>query len=142
MTNKKSLIHGQFEVTINGQILISHTSGPFNLECIHAYREHLDLMVQSLAGQRWAMLAVAEGAPLHTPESLAEMVRTIVHQRKLGRCATAIVIGDVEGLNIVKSMLSGMYAQANEPHIYAADEASATIWLNAQIANAESSRAE
>jgi hypothetical protein len=142
MTSNKSLIHGRFEVTIKEQILISHTSGPFNLECIHAYREHLDLMVQSIAGQRWAMLAVADSAPLHTPESLAEMVKTIVHQRKLGRCGTAIVIGDVEGLNVVKSMLTAMYVQANEPHIFAADEASATIWLNAQIASAESSRAE
>jgi hypothetical protein len=142
MTSNKSLIHGRFEVTINGQVLISHTSGPFNLECIHAYREHLDLRVQSLAGKCWAMLAVADSAPLHTPESMAEMINTILHQRKLGRCATAIVIGDVEGVNIVKSMLTTMYVQANEPHIFASDEASAMIWLEAQIASAESSGAK
>lgn len=139
ITNNQSAIHGRFEVTIDGQILISHTWGPFNLECIHAYREHLDLKIESLKGKAWAMLAIAEGAPLHTPASMEEMINTILHQRILGRCATAIVIGNVEAVNIVKSMLSTMYLQANEPHIFASDEASAMIWLTARIANAASS---
>ena len=88
------------------------------------------------------MLAVANGAPLHTPTSMEEMVKTIQYQRKLGRCATAIVIGDVEAANIVKYMLSSMYLQADEPHIFAGDEASATTWLETQIANAQTAWAK
>ena len=139
MTSTQNAIHGRFEVVTKGQILVSHTWGPFNVECIHAYREHLDLQVKSLAGQRWAMLAVTIGTPLHTPESIAEMVSTIEHQRSLGRCATAIVFIDVEAESVMKSMLSTMYSQADEPFIFASDEASATTWLQEQIANAENS---
>jgi hypothetical protein len=139
MTDNQSVIHGRFEVTVKGQILISHTWGPFNVECVHAYRKQVDLNVASLEGQRWAMLAVTIGAPLHTPASMAEMVNTILHQRNIGRCATAIVLMDVESEIIVKSMLSGMYVQAGEPHIFASDEASAITWLNEQIVIAECS---
>ena len=135
MSSHQSTIHGRFDVTAKGQILISHTWGPFNVECVHAYRDYLQLQIKSLAGQRWAMLAVTTGAPLHTPDSMAEMISTIQQQRKLGRCATAIVLVDVEVESIVKSMLTGMYNQANEPFMFARDEASATIWLEAQIAN-------
>ncbi len=142
MTDNQSVIHGRFDVTIKGQILISHTWGPFNVECIHAYRKEVDLKVASMAGQHWAMLAVAIGAPLHTPDSMAEMVSTISHQRTLGRCATSIVLMDVESENIVKSMLSTMYLQAAEPHIFSSDEASATAWLKEQISIAESSSAK
>ena len=131
----QSAIHGRFEVAAKGQILMSRTWGPFNVECVHAYRDYLQLQIKSLAGQRWAMLAVTTGTPLHTPDSMAEMVNTIQQQRKLGRCATAIVLVDVEVESIVKSMLTGMYNQANEPFIFASDEASATIWLEAKIAN-------
>ena len=131
----QSAIHGRFEVVAKGQILMSRTWGPFNVECVHAYRDYLQLQIKSLAGQRWAMLAVTTGTPLHTPDSMAEMVNTIQQQRKLGRCATAIVLVDVEVESIMKSMLTGMYNQANEPFIIASDEASATIWLEAKIAN-------
>jgi hypothetical protein len=137
MTNTQTAIHGRFEVTSNGNVLVSHTWGPFNVECIHAYRDHLDHQVKSLTGKRWAMLAVAYGTPIHTPESMAEMISTIQHQRKLGRCATAIVFIDVEAENIVKSMLTAMYEKASEPFIFASDEATAMTWLEAQIANAE-----
>ena len=134
MSSHQSTIHGRFEVTADGQILISRTWGPFNVECVHAYRDRVNLQVESLSGQRWAMLAVTTGMPLHTPDSMAEMVSIIQQQRKLGRCATAIVLVNVEVESIVKSMLSVMYNQANEPFIFANDEASATIWLEAQIA--------
>lgn len=137
MTSNQSAIHGRFEVSANGQILLSRTWGPFNVECVHAYRDYLNLQVKSLAGQKWAMLAVTIGMPLHTPDSLAEMVNTIRQQKKLGRCATAIVLVDVEVENVVKSMLTSLYNQANEPFIFADDEASATIWLEAQIAGAK-----
>ena len=137
MTSNHSAIHGRFEVTAKGQILTSRTWGPFNVECIHAYRDYLNLQVKSLAGQRWAMLAVTTGAPLHTPDSMAELINTIQQQRKLGRCATAVVLVDVEVESIVKSMLTSMYNQANEPFIFANDEASASAWLETQIANPE-----
>lgn len=133
MTSTSSAIHGRFEVITKGKILVSHTWGPFNVECIHAYREHLDSQIKSLTGKRWAMLAVTYGSPIHTPASMAEMVSTIQYQRSLGRCATAIIFVDVEAESVVKSMLSTMYSQANEPYIFASDEASATVWLNAQI---------
>jgi hypothetical protein len=134
MIINQSAIHGRFEVAAKGQILISRTWGPFNVECIHAYREDVNLQVKSLVGQRWAMLAVTIGTPLHTPDSMAEMVNTIRQQRNHGRCGTAIVLVDVEVESIVKAMLTAMYTQANEPFIFADDEASATIWLEAQIA--------
>lgn len=137
MMDYQSAIHGRFEVAAKGQILISRTWGPFNVECILAYRDHVNLQVKSLAKQRWAMLAVTIGTPLHTPDSMAEMVNTIDQQRKLGRCATAIVLVDVEAENLVKSMLTTMYNQANEPFIFADDEASAAIWLETQITNLE-----
>jgi hypothetical protein len=138
MKINQSTIHGRFEVAVSGQVLISRTWGPFNLECIHAYREHMNLHIQSLVGQRWAMLALACGEPIHTPESLAEMVNTIEHQRTLGRCATAIVLINVEGANMVKLMLSSMYEKANEPFFFAEDEASAMSWLKEQIASSSS----
>ena len=137
MTITQSAIHGRFELTAKGQILVSRTWGPFNVECIHAYRDHLNLLVESLAGKRWAMLAVTFGTPLHTPESMAELVNTIQQQRKLGRCATAIVLVDVEAENIMKSMLTAIYKQAEEPFIFANDEASAALWLEDQITKAE-----
>ena len=86
------------------------------------------------------MLAITIGTPLHTPDSMAEMICTIRQQRQLGRCATAVVLVEVDVASIVKSMLTAMYNQAEEPFIFADDEASATQWLEAQIAIAEKSK--
>ena len=139
MITNPSAIHGRFEVNAKGPILISRTWGPFNVECVLAYREQVNRQIKSLAGQPWAMLATTIGSPLHTPDSMAEMIHTIQQQRQLGRCATAIVFVDVDVESIMKSMLTSMYTQADEPFIFAADEASATQWLEAQIANAKKS---
>lgn len=140
MKPSQSAIHGRFEVAAMGPILISRTWGPFNLECILAYREQVNLQAKSLAGRSWAMLAITIGTPLHTPDSMAEMICTIRQQRQLGRCATAVVLVEVDVASIVKSMLTAMYNQAEEPFIFADDEASATQWLEAQIAIAEKSK--
>ena len=127
-------IHGRFDVSISGRILVSRTWGPWNLEFVHAYREDMDRKVRSLAGQPWAMLALPGGEPIHTPESLAEMVNTILYHRTLGRCGTAIVLVNVEATNLIRLMLSSMYAQADEPCFFPDDEASAIAWLEARIA--------
>lgn len=130
-------IHGRFDVSIRGRILVSRTWGPWNLEFVHAYRKDMDRKVRSLAGRPWAMLALTGGEPIHTPESLAEMVHTIRHHRTLGRCGTAIVMVNVDATNLIRLMLSSMYAQAGEPCFFPDDEASAIAWLEARIAEAK-----
>jgi len=131
-------MHGRFDLAVDGRVLISRTSGPWNLECVLAYHDETNRKVQSLAGSPWVVLALVGGEPIHTPESMAEIVTTIRDHRMLGRCATALVFVDVDvdARNLMKLMLSPMYVQAHEPCWFADDEATALAWLKVQLAAA------
>jgi hypothetical protein len=133
MSTALNRIHGHFEITLEGRILVNRTWGPWNRELILAYREEMDRIVNRLAGERWAMLAFASKEPMHTPDSLAEMVAAIAHQRMQGRCATAVVLQDVVGEGMVKMILSRMYTEAGEPFIFADDADHARSWLQSQL---------
>jgi hypothetical protein len=129
-------MHGRFELDIDGRIFISRTWGPWNLECVQAYHEETNRKVQLLSGAPWVVLALVGGEPIHTPQSMAEVVRTICDHRAMGRCATALVFVDidVDARNLMRLMLSPMYVQAEEPFYFADDEATARAWLQAQLA--------
>ena len=126
-------MHGFFEVSVEGRILISRVTGPWNLEAVEAYSEEVNRKIKQLIGQPWGVLAIVSGEPIHTPESMQEMTDTIRFHRSLGRCATALVFVDVEGVHLMKTMLAPMYIDSKEPYYFADDEASARSWLIEQL---------
>jgi len=126
-------IHGLFEVSVEGRILISRVRGPWNLEAVAAYRDEVNRKVEALIGQPWGVLAIVGGEPIHTPDSMQEVTDAIRFHRTLGRCATALVFVDVEAVGLMKTMMAPMYIHSNEPYYFADDEAAARSWLREQL---------
>jgi hypothetical protein len=126
-------IHGQFELSVEGHILIARGRGPWNLEAIKAYGIDSNAKIQLFADEPWGLLAIVEGEPFHTPESVNALVNIIDAHRKHGRCATALVLLDVTSPIFAKLMLSRIYVEAREHFYFANDEASALMWLTDQI---------
>ncbi len=127
--------HGEFEFSVEGRVLRVRTSGPWNKELIQQYAGVLAQALASLAGAPWGVFATVVGQGLHTPESFAEMQAGIGRQRAIGRCATAVVLENVEGAPIVQRMLERMYREAGEPAAFFDDSAAAMAWLRARIAD-------
>lgn len=121
--------HGTYALHIEGRILVSHVSGPWNRELIEDYVGAITAMIGKLAGSPWAMRATVTKNGMHTPESYAGLVEGIRRQRPLGRVATAVILCDVEAPTIVRSVLEKMYIEAEEPHAFFDDETSANAWL-------------
>ena len=128
-------IHGEFEITIEGRLLVSRVRGPWNFEAVQAYGEETARKVNILAGQPWGVLAITGGEPLHTPDSIDKLVEIIQTHQKLGRCGTALVFeGLTEPAKILQTMLAQMYILSQEPYIFANDQDSARQWLHEQLA--------
>ena len=132
-TSNHYRIHGEFDVSVDGQILISRVFGPWNFEAVEAYGIEVNKKIQLLAGKPWGLLAVIGGEPFHSPKSIEELIHIVRSHRKLGRCGTALVLVDVESPILVKLILSQIYVKAEEPFYFAADETSAIVWLNDKI---------
>ncbi|MFZ6849177.1 hypothetical protein [Undibacterium sp. RuRC25W] len=128
-------IQGQYELRIEGRMMISRVCGPWNIHAVNAYRDAAERIIQALSGAPWVLLAVLSGEPLHTAESIDELAEMIRGHRQLGRCGTALVFeGPIALARIHQLMLSKMYIMSGEPHYFANDEASALLWLERQLA--------
>jgi len=133
-------IQGQYELGVDGRILVSRVCGPWNFQAVKGYREAADEIIKTLSGAPWVVLAEISGEPLHTAESIDELAKIICSHRGLGRCGTALVYeGESAIARIHQLMLSRMYIMSGEPYYFAENETDALAWLGQRLAEEMSS---
>jgi hypothetical protein len=105
-------LHGQYDIQIQGRILLVDATGPFNEAIVKSYLGDLQTAVETLAPEPWALLAVFHDVSLFTPEAEAELIRVTRWRvgKGLSRCALTLI--DIVGAEIVKDQLSRIYAAA------------------------------
>lgn len=133
MTSPLFAPHGQRSLSVEDRLIVVHSRGPWNAEFVHEGHVMMLKAIESMAGKPWMLLGMIYGEGLQTPEAYAAQVASIQAQRPLGRKGTALVLVDKGASSFFVNFYRDMYAAANEPVTFFADEASARAWLATQL---------
>jgi lysine/ornithine N-monooxygenase len=104
--------HGQFEVSIEGGVIISDVTGPFNAEIIREYASAMEeaiAVVASSGTATFAILATVRGASVFIPEAEQRFIELTKHRRERGLRAVAIIYDNVEAESLVRQQYERIY---------------------------------
>jgi hypothetical protein len=104
--------HGEFELSIDGRLLVVDVVGPWNLELIQNYTAQVAPLARQLASTGpWVLISVARRSVLFTPEAIEALRETAQrHSAESRRVATAYVVGPtVEGYQVVNAIFEDIY---------------------------------
>jgi len=104
--------HGDFELSIDGRLLVVDVAGPWNLELIRNYAAQATPLARQLAETGpWVLISVARRSVLFTPDAIEALRETAQrHTADSGRIATAYVVDPaVEGYHLVNAIFEEIY---------------------------------
>lgn len=133
MNRIKFMPQGDFYVATEKQIMVARITGPWNEELAHLFGRKANECADSLSGTHWALLATIFNDGMHTPDTFDATVQMVRQHRQKGRTATALVLRDVDGQEIVRKVFSRLYEKAGETYAFFDDEASARCWLEDRL---------
>lgn len=136
MNNIQSMFppHGESSITVEDQILVVRTQGPWNRELVLTAGEIVLAKAKEFEGRPWCLLGIIYGDGLHTPDAYQEMIHAIRTQQTIGRNGTALVLVDVGDSRFYRDIYARMYGAAEEPVQFCADEAAARDWIATRLA--------
>ncbi len=120
---------GDFSVAAENHFMVARITGPWNEELARLFGRKANDCAELLAGTSWVLMATIINEGMHTPDTFSATVEMVRQHRQKGRTATALVLKDVDGAEIVRSVFSRLYKKAGEPHAFFDDEISARAWL-------------
>ncbi|MBS1198949.1 MAG: hypothetical protein H6R18_2734 [Proteobacteria bacterium] len=133
MSRIKFMPQGDFSVATENQILVASITGPWNEELAYLFGRKANECADLLSGTRWALLATIFNDGMHTPDTFDATVQMVRQHRQKGRAATALVLKDISGPEIVRRVFSRIYEKAGETYAFFDDEASARCWLEDRL---------
>ena len=83
--------HGGFRLTLQGNIMFAHITGPWNAETANAFKGAINKEIEPLKGQSWAIICDIYEWELCTPDCELLIVDFMVKCRELGLKRSAIV---------------------------------------------------
>ncbi len=133
----KYLMHGVIDVEQQGQIIVGHVVGPWNVELIEYYREQmLKLIPKVMANGPWATIVELKGAAICPQEAIDLIKQGITADAVKHRVCTCYVITpDVEGYHLMNRVWRKLYEGIVPFEIFASME-EAIAWTEQQIAAA------
>lgn len=127
--------HGQVEVHLEGRILMTSLTGPFNVELIrHWIRISAPLAEQLGRELPFGSINIVRGSILSSPEAFDLLGRTLYHftHTLYGVASACVADAAVEGRDMIESSYMRRHAQ-NLPQRFFYDLDSARAWVNEQI---------
>ncbi len=125
--------HGKFFSRVEGRLMISEVTGPWNKELVEEWALGSNPVAKSLGMH--IGIAVIHGSMLCTPEALLVLRRAAEHAAKALSCVAHVIVADksVEGRDFVESSFIRTYRGVLPLAIfYTLDEA--REWSLAQLA--------
>jgi len=123
---KKFASHGQFKISLDGNIVIIEAEGPWNGEFFVNMHRSLAEQVGKLNTDNYALLVVLKGEAVATFDSIE------VHNKyvRAGNTkAIAISLECCETPSIAKALFQRVYEENNLPHQFFSESASAKEWV-------------
>ncbi|MCU7553427.1 hypothetical protein OCL06_02310 [Alteromonas sp. ASW11-19] len=109
-------IHGEYNLTLCGEHLITHAYGPWNLECVYAYTRDYVQEVAPVYGARWADITILEGESLMVPAAEARLRHGIAIAAEHGLASVALVLENSSVRNSTRAQLDNIYEAHSLPH--------------------------
>lgn len=130
-------VHGSVELHIQDRILYIEGAGPWNIEAIKETQANFTHLIEQLRGAPWAALVVLKGDPIYVPDAADYLVEVLREETKMGRVASAILIGDSTAPEFAKRHISDIYQRAEAEHRFFSDQTEATWWLVQKVTSLE-----
>jgi hypothetical protein len=129
-------MHGTLTLRVEGAILILEGSGPWNTESLQLKDPAVMDKVHSLYGSPWGVLGIFSGEAIYVPEAVAQLQKRIIHERTLGRKATALVLSGTNSPLVSQMHLKKIYTDAGDTVAAFSAIEDAKLWLRDQIKQA------
>lgn len=130
-------VHGDVKTEVNGQIIIAHVHGPWNIELVQLSRKMTIPLVSEISKQGyWALIVQVNGSVLCTPDALLSIQQGADIDISEGRrvCTSYVITPETEGYNLMHSIWHNIYRDKIPFDIFATlDEA--VNWTNQQLTN-------
>lgn len=139
MNQRNFPIHGELNLSIDGQLLVIEGSGPANLEMVLNYQRSVIGYREQIMHAPWASLVLLHGTPLFPPEAKTILAETIKSAKAMHLQATAVVLTDVDYAEVVKGFWTEIYQEVDVKYQFFQSEQQARIWLADILAHADPS---
>jgi hypothetical protein len=134
MTSPHFSIHGDFSWYVEGRLVITDVTGPWNKELVELWSKSLYPLALELSHTGPHVgIAQLHRSMLCPPDAMTALRRSVVHSVKLGCLCQVIVVGPgVEGRNFVEPVFTQVY-QGLSPYRIFEQLAEAKAWSNALL---------
>ena len=104
--------HGQFNIYLDGRILVTEVHGPWNVELVRRWAAAVrPYSLQLMPGGPWAGLALIRGSMLSTPEGMEALADVTANGVQHFGCIANIVVAaaDVAGRGVIETQFKRIY---------------------------------
>lgn len=122
--------HGSFTIELTTDRLIVDGKGPFNTEIVSHYESRIEQAIARFEGKSWSQLIRLHGLSMFTPEAERKLEETIEYRFQRGLTASAVVVGDVEGKQLVMQQMGSIYKRVGVAFDFFDTDDDAHDWLN------------
>ncbi|MES2322669.1 MAG: hypothetical protein V4633_10445 [Pseudomonadota bacterium] len=122
--------HGEYQLRLEGRVLVSELVGPWNLELVDNWMKAAHPMVKELAATGpHVHMTIVTGSLLCTPESLDRLADVIIYTTAKMQCIgnPVVAAANVEGRALFEQMYARIY-DGSPPRGLFLDYASAKAW--------------
>lgn len=92
--------HGEFTVIRQGNILLAHSSGAWNVETAKAYTININKIIEPIKDKPWALISNVEMWELCTPDCQILMLELSAESRDKGLKREAVVNNNTESVKL------------------------------------------
>jgi hypothetical protein len=125
---------GQFEISVEGDLVHLWSSPEFNLEAAQEYAAAMETIIDGMPPV-FGVMTRFEAPPIVGPDVEASLIETARHRAQRGMVAVAFVIRNVEqgGLSIAHAQWERIYRPIDDAFAIFPDTETARPWLREQI---------
>ncbi|MEG3765436.1 hypothetical protein [Alteromonas sp. 14N.309.X.WAT.G.H12] len=122
-------VHGEFIVTLSGNVMLIQAFGPWNTECAEQFSKGYALALKALKDKHWADLIVLRGESLLIPDAERTLLEKIRWARSEGLERVAIVTGKSNVGVTSRMQLENLYGHFEFAYGFFDDYEQGLAWL-------------
>ncbi|WP_394778873.1 hypothetical protein [Undibacterium sp.] len=124
--------HGQFSLHVDGRVIVSEVTGPWNLELVKDWAREVNPYAAAMQeGGPWGGIAIIHESMLGTPDAMAALGAASAYAVAHYGCIAQLVVAttDVAGRRVVEPAFRRLYEHVCACEFFD-DYAAAKAWLD------------
>ena len=132
----KRSVDGCYLIEQQDNIMLVDSFGPFDEAAAEIYHQDIKYVTENMSGDPWGSLVTFRGNSVITPDAEHQLRETTLYRQQKGMIAIAVVILNSAYADVQQMQMQRIYQDCEiEFHVFS-DHDSASAWLNAFIAQA------